>query len=97
MWVHPINIDRPEFGIFSHIHPDLLGDEEKFHGFFKKNIEQFYHLSQLGGEEIRKQNTSYSRVISPEELFAIFFEVRAIKICRTQERYTRYNWSYPFS
>ena len=32
-WVGPINIKRPEFGIFSHFYPDLLEDEEKFHGF----------------------------------------------------------------
>jgi hypothetical protein len=54
MWVHPINIKRPEFGKFSHIYPYLLEDEEKFHGFYKLNIEQFYHLSQLGGEENTK-------------------------------------------
>jgi hypothetical protein len=35
MWVHPINIKRPEFGVFSHIYPDLLEDEDKFYGFFK--------------------------------------------------------------
>jgi len=34
MWVHPINIKRPEFGIFSHLHRDLLEDEEKFNSFF---------------------------------------------------------------
>ena len=34
MWVRQINIKRPEFGIFSHLHPDLLEDEEKFHVFF---------------------------------------------------------------
>jgi hypothetical protein len=48
MWVHPIKIKRPEFGIFSHLYPDLLEDEEKFHVFFfRMNIEQFYCLSQL--------------------------------------------------
>jgi hypothetical protein len=35
MWVHPINIKRQEFGILSHIFPDLLEDEEKFHGFLE--------------------------------------------------------------
>jgi hypothetical protein len=35
MWVHLINIKRPEFGIFSHLYPDLLEDEEKFYGFLK--------------------------------------------------------------
>jgi len=64
MWVHLINIKRPEFGIFSHLYPDLLENEEKFHGFFRMNIEKFYRLSQLVGEEIRKQNTNYRRAIS---------------------------------
>jgi hypothetical protein len=72
MWVRPINIKRPEFGIFSHLYPDLLEDEEKFHGLFRMNIEQFYCLSQLVGEEIRKQNTNYRRAITPEERLEIF-------------------------
>jgi len=63
MWVHPINIKRQELGIFSHSYPDLLEDEEKFHGFFGINIQQFYRLSQLVGGEIRKQNTNYRRAI----------------------------------
>jgi len=79
MWVRPINIKRPEFGIFSHLYPDLLEDEEKFHGLFRMNIEQFYCLSQLVGEEIRKQNTNYRRAITPEERLEILSEVRAIK------------------
>ena len=72
MWVHLINIKRPEFGIFSHLYPDLLEDEEKCHGVLRMNIEQFYCLSQLVGQEIRKQNTIYRRAISPEERLAIF-------------------------
>jgi hypothetical protein len=70
--VHPINIKRPEFGIFSHLYLDLLEDDKKFHGFFRMNIEQFYRLSQLVGEEIRKHNTNYRRAISPEERLAFF-------------------------
>jgi hypothetical protein len=53
MWVHLININRPEFGIFSHLYWDLLEDEEKFRGFFRMNIEQFYRLSQLVGEDVK--------------------------------------------
>jgi len=44
-----------EFWIFSHLYPDLLEDEDKFHGFLRRKIEQFYCLSQLVGEEIKKQ------------------------------------------
>jgi hypothetical protein len=73
MWVHPINIKRPEFGILSHLYPDLLEDEEIFHGFFRMNIEQFYRLSQLAGEEIRKQNTNYRTAISLKNDLQIFF------------------------
>ena len=36
------------------------------------NIEQFYRLSQLVGEEIQKQNINYRRAIAPEERLAIF-------------------------
>jgi len=36
------------------------------------NIEQFYRLSQLVGEEIQKQNTKYRRAIKPEERLLIF-------------------------
>jgi len=35
-------------------------------------MEQFYSLSQLVAEEIRKQNTNYRTAIKPEERFAIF-------------------------
>ena len=72
MWGNPINMKRPEFGIFSHLYRVLLDDEEKLHGFFRINIEQFYRLSQLVAEEIRKQNTNYGRAIKPEERLAIF-------------------------
>jgi len=45
MWVHLINIKRPEFGRIRHLYRDLLEDEENFYGFFRMNIEQFYRLS----------------------------------------------------
>jgi hypothetical protein len=89
MWVRPINITRPKFGIFCHLYRNMLEDEEKFHGFFSMNIEQFYRLSQMLGEEIREQNTNYKRAISPEARLALF-KVRAIKICWRQERDSRY-------
>jgi hypothetical protein len=69
----PDNIKRPEFGIFSHLYPDLLEDEEKFHGFFRTNIEQFYRLSPLVGEEIRKREHQLQEGDFTEERLAIFF------------------------
>jgi hypothetical protein len=51
MWVKPLNIQSPEFGMFSHKYPDLIKDEEKYHVFFM-NIEQFYRLPQMAGEKI---------------------------------------------
>jgi hypothetical protein len=66
MRVHPINRKTR----IRNIEP-LIHDEEKFNGFFRMNIEQFYSLSQLVAEEIRKKN-NYRRAITPEERLAIF-------------------------
>jgi len=66
MWVHQMNKKGPEFRIFSPLYPDLLKDEEKFHGFFRLNMEQFYRLSQLVGEEIRNKHQLYREAISHE-------------------------------
>jgi len=69
MWGHPINIKGREFGVFSHLYPDLLEDEEKFNGFiWKENRAVLPSVT----EEIRKQNTNYRRAISPEERLATF-------------------------
>ena len=74
----------------------LVPDEEKFRGFFRMNIEKFYRLSQLVAEETRKQNTNCGRASSSEERLAVF-KIRVVRICRRQERNSRYYWSYPFS
>jgi len=92
VWVHPINIKRPDFEIFSHLYSDLLEDEEKFHEY-----RAVLQSVTTGGIRNEKQNTNYMRAIKPEERLAIFFEVRPIKVCRRQEMDSRYYWSYPFS
>jgi hypothetical protein len=51
MWVHPIDIKRPEFGIFGHI-PVFARGRRDISWLFGMNIEQFYPLSQLVGQEI---------------------------------------------
>jgi len=50
MWVHPINIKRPEFRIRNILPliPEYARGWKKFRGFFRMNIEQFYRLS-IGG------------------------------------------------
>jgi hypothetical protein len=58
---------RLVFVTFSHLHPDLLDDEEELYGSFRMTIEQFHHLSQWMREEIPKQNTNYRTAIPPEE------------------------------
>ena len=58
----PDKIKKTRIRNVLHLYQNMLKDEEKSHGFFRMNIEQFYRLSQLVGEEIRKQNTNYRRV-----------------------------------
>jgi len=84
-----INIKRPEFGILTSCTGICSRMKRNFMGFCRMNIEQFYRLSQLVGQEIQKQNTNYKRAISPEEDHS-FVEERGIKICRRQERDSRY-------
>ena len=73
MWAHPVNIERPEFGAFSHLCRGLFEDKRNFVAFFfGLKIEQFYRLSQLVGAEILKQNTNYRRAITSEERLANF-------------------------
>ena len=96
MCVHPMNIKRTYFEIFSHLYPDLLEDEEKFRRFFRMNIEQFYRLSQLVGEEIKNKTQTIGGRLNLKKDLQIFW-VRPIKICRRQERDSRYYWSYSFS
>jgi len=74
MWVHPINIKRPEFGIFSHLTWICSMMKRILMAISRMNIEQFYCLSQLVEEKIRKQNTSNRRAISPEERLVIFLD-----------------------
>jgi len=49
MWVQPINIKRPEFGIFNHLYPDLLEDEEKFHEIFLNEYQAVLPSVTVGG------------------------------------------------
>jgi len=85
MWGHPIKIKRPQFEIFSHLYRDLLEDENKFRGLFRMNIEQFYRLSQLVAQEIRKQDTNYRRAISPEERLAVLFRMNIEQFYRLSQ------------
>ena len=72
MWVHPINCRRGQFGTFSHLFPDLIKNPEKFHDFFRIDIEQFKKLVELLRLFIKKNNTNYRRAIPAEERLAIY-------------------------
>ena len=88
MWGHPINIKRPEFGIFNHLCPDLLEDGEKFHGgFFLEWISSSFTVCRSWWE--RKYENKTPNTGGGDFTWRTtckFFEARAIKICRRQER-----------
>ena len=73
MWVHPINIKdqiSKYLATCIRIHSRMKRNPTFF---FRMNIEQFYRLSQLVGEEIQKHSTNYRRAITPEERLAILW------------------------
>jgi hypothetical protein len=41
MWVHPMSIKRPEFGILSHLYTMQPEEEDKVNGVLRMNVQQF--------------------------------------------------------
>jgi hypothetical protein len=70
-WVYPLNERRPHFGVFMHLYPDLLQDEEKFTNYFKMVLVFFRKFTCLVRESDVKQHTIYRRAICAEEIVAM--------------------------
>jgi hypothetical protein len=64
------NEGRREFGIFTHLYPDLLQDE-KIANYFRIGFESFKKLTNFVSESVVKQNTNYRRAIGGEKRVAI--------------------------
>jgi hypothetical protein len=79
MWVHPINIKRPEFGIFSHLYRYLLEDEEKFLGLFSRTSSNAVCHNWWQRKYENKTPTIGGRFHLKNGL-QFFFQVRPIKI-----------------
>jgi len=95
MWVHPIKLKRPEFGMFctytricSRMKRNLmaflewiLSNSTVCHNWWERKYEN--KTLNIGGWFHLKNDLQ-------------FFKIRATKICRRQERDSRYYRSYPF-
>ena len=72
IWIHELNIKRPDFGNFSHLFPDLVSHPEKFYNYFRMTHENFKKLVELTGSSIKKINTNYRGAVGVEERMTIF-------------------------
>jgi hypothetical protein len=46
-WVHPIFVDRGNFGLFHHLYPQLLCHPDKFREVLRMPVETFKRLENL--------------------------------------------------
>lgn len=70
-WVHPINAERNEKGVFSNLFPQLKNDPEKFHQYFQMSVDEFIYLHDLVKDSIKKQNTQFRAAIPSEQRLAV--------------------------
>ncbi|KAL4120277.1 hypothetical protein QTP88_012999 [Uroleucon formosanum] len=70
-WVHPINKERNEKGVFTNLFPQLINDPEKFHQYFRMSYDQFSYLHNLIKDDIKKQNTQFRAPVPPEQRLAV--------------------------
>ena len=58
-WVHPINKERNEKGIFVNLFPQLMNDPEKFHQYFRMSYDQFSYLHNLIKADIKNKTHNF--------------------------------------
>lgn len=71
LWVHLINVERNEKGIFVNLFPQLINDPEKFHQYFRMSYNQFTDLHNLIKDDIKKQNTQFRAPVPSEQRLAV--------------------------
>lgn len=53
-WIHPINIERNEFGEFQNSISQRIDDNEQLKWYYRITKTEFYHLPRLVGPKIKK-------------------------------------------
>ena len=71
IWVHPINLEREQYGEYHHLMPQLRRDPERFQKYFRMSPGTFDYVVQQVSPGIMKTTTNYRKPISPEERLAV--------------------------
>lgn len=70
-WVHSINKERNEKGIFINLFPQLMNDPKKFHQYSRMSYDQFTDLHNLIKDDIKKQNLQFRASVPSEQRLAV--------------------------
>jgi hypothetical protein len=70
-WVHPINVKRLDFGEYHHLMPDLRDDEQKFHRYFRMEMEEFDFLLYRLTPFMHTNGSNWRLHLSPEERLVV--------------------------
>lgn len=70
--VHEINQSRNTYGIFHHLFPQLLEDEDRFIKFLRMRIETFFYILEKIRPDLEKDWCNiHNQPILPEEQLAL--------------------------
>lgn len=70
-WEHPIVQVRPHLGAFRTLMSQLRRDEVKFLNYFRMSMATFDDLLRRVEQDLRREDTTMRKSISPEEKLAI--------------------------
>lgn len=62
---------RPRHGDYYTLFPELVRDPDKFFQYFRMSYEKFRALLDLIEDDLKKEDTTFRRSISPEERLAV--------------------------
>lgn len=79
LWVHPILLEREEYGAFHTLFRKLEEDETKFFNYFRMKKETFQLLLTAIYDKITHEDTDMRKSISPAERLAV--TLRYVKTC----------------
>uniref|UniRef100_A0A8C6SPQ9 DDE Tnp4 domain-containing protein n=1 Tax=Neogobius melanostomus TaxID=47308 RepID=A0A8C6SPQ9_9GOBI len=78
IWVHPINKQREEKGVFHHLIQELQMDSDKHHKYFRMSAAQLEEILSNVGPDITKQDTNYRSAIQPNKSWLLSCVLRFI-------------------
>jgi CelD/BcsL family acetyltransferase involved in cellulose biosynthesis len=87
-WVHEVNKNREESGVYHRLINDLEEDDARFNMYFRMRKEQFIYLHNLLKDDFRKNNTRFLKATSSEQRLAVCLRCQPFYTGLIKKKYT---------